>query len=151
MLRETWVARALRASCALPGILPPVRAGDRLLVDGRLAGRVPVEVARTLASEMPVRERGTRLPVVAVDSSPPPITEAEEMGGPLVTAIAAWTGYQRQLEEPHLAQADLVIRIAVPSIGLDAALIDEAVRAGAESARSAMPVIRELASAYRNL
>lgn len=151
-LRGGWVAQALRASCAIPGVLPAVRTGDRLLVDGRVAGRVPVEAGRSLADEMPIRRRGLRPPVVAVDASPSSTATAdnEEPGSPFATAVAAWTGYWRRLEEPRLARADLVVRIEVPRVGLDAGLIDESVRAGAESARAAIPGIRELASAYRS-
>src|SRR6516165_368609 len=43
---------ALRASYALPGILPPVRIGRRWLVDGALVNPVPVSAARALDARL---------------------------------------------------------------------------------------------------
>ncbi len=50
---------AIRASCALPGIFPPVRDGDMMLVDGGWVERVPVICARDLGADV----------VIAVDVS----------------------------------------------------------------------------------
>jgi NTE family protein len=52
-----WLA--VRASCALPGAVTPVRIGDAYLVDGGVANNVPSDV---------LRERGARF-VIAVDVS----------------------------------------------------------------------------------
>ena len=54
---EIWITRgrlseALRASYALPGIFPPVRIGERWLVDGALVNPVPVSVARALGARV---------------------------------------------------------------------------------------------------
>jgi NTE family protein len=54
---EVWLTRgrlfeALRASYALPGILPPVRIGQRWLVDGALVNPVPVSAARALDARL---------------------------------------------------------------------------------------------------
>jgi predicted acylesterase/phospholipase RssA/CRP-like cAMP-binding protein len=54
------VASALLSSIAIPGIIPPVIAGDRLLVDGGVVNNLPGDVMRTLC-------RGT---LVAVDVAP---------------------------------------------------------------------------------
>lgn len=55
------VARALRASTAVPGIICPVKSGRRLLVDGTLTAPVPVSAAREAGAEV----------VVAVDVCSP--------------------------------------------------------------------------------
>jgi NTE family protein len=55
------VARALRASIALPGIFNPVKSGRRLLVDGTITTPVPVEAAMEAGAEL----------VVAVDVCSP--------------------------------------------------------------------------------
>ncbi len=44
--RVTDLARVVRGSCSLPGILTPVPMGEKLLVDGGLRSYVPVEVLR---------------------------------------------------------------------------------------------------------
>ncbi len=54
---EIWLTRgalslAMRASCALPGIFPPVRLGGRWLVDGALVNPVPVSAARALGARV---------------------------------------------------------------------------------------------------
>jgi NTE family protein len=45
---------ALRASCALPGLFPPQRDGDRMLVDGSMVAEVPVRAAVALRCDAPV-------------------------------------------------------------------------------------------------
>jgi len=54
---EVWLTRgnlvdALRASYALPGVFPPVRLGERLLMDGTLVNPVPVTLARALGADV---------------------------------------------------------------------------------------------------
>jgi NTE family protein len=54
---EVWLTRgplveAVRASYALPGIFPPVRLDDRLLMDGTLVNPVPVGLARSLGADL---------------------------------------------------------------------------------------------------
>ena len=50
---------AVRASCALPGIFPPVRDGGMMLVDGGWVERVPVICARNMGADV----------IIAVDVS----------------------------------------------------------------------------------
>ena len=76
---EIWITRgrlaeAMRASYALPGIFPPVRLGERWLVDGALVNPVPVSVARALgpASSSP----STSTPTCS-DAAPPFQTRAK--------------------------------------------------------------------------
>lgn len=52
------LARAARASMAVPGAFAPVRWGELLLVDGGIANNLPVSIARLEAA----------LPVIAVDA-----------------------------------------------------------------------------------
>jgi predicted acylesterase/phospholipase RssA len=40
------VSDAVRASCALPGIVPPLRIGGRWLMDGTMVNRLPICAAR---------------------------------------------------------------------------------------------------------
>ena len=55
--REIWlkdgsIIEAMRASIALPGIISPVRHGDRWLLDGGLTNPVPVSACRALGAEV---------------------------------------------------------------------------------------------------
>ncbi|MDK2887695.1 NTE family protein [Desulfofundulus australicus DSM 11792] len=48
------VARAVRASCSVPGLFEPKKIGNRLLVDGGLRENVPVEVLHLLGADVVV-------------------------------------------------------------------------------------------------
>jgi NTE family protein len=80
---EIWITRgrlidALRASYALPGIFPPVRLGERWLVDGALVNPVPVSVARALGARLVIAVnvntdlfgRGTAVPDLGKEPEP---------------------------------------------------------------------------------
>jgi NTE family protein len=51
LLRQGDVVAALAASCAIPGLFPPVRDGARWLVDGSLATGCPVTEALDLGAD----------------------------------------------------------------------------------------------------
>jgi NTE family protein len=53
-----WLARALRATVAIPGVFAPVTFGDKVLVDGGVLNNVPADV---------VRQTGLADRVIAVD------------------------------------------------------------------------------------
>ncbi|MCH1931630.1 patatin-like phospholipase RssA [Shewanella acanthi] len=57
--RQGDLRQAVRASCSMPGILSPVRHGDRWLVDGAVVNPVPVSVSRAMGVDI----------VIAVDLS----------------------------------------------------------------------------------
>jgi NTE family protein len=50
VLSDGETAQALLASCAFPGLYPPVRVGERLLVDGGVSADVPVLQAEALGA-----------------------------------------------------------------------------------------------------
>jgi NTE family protein len=90
---EIWITRgrlieALRASYALPGIFPPVRLGERWLVDGALVNPVPVSVARALGARVVIAVnvntdnfgRGTAVPDQGVAVEPPVEEEVASRG-----------------------------------------------------------------------
>jgi len=54
-----WLAEAMRATMALPGVFPPVVAGGRLLVDGGVLNNVPADVVSDMGADV----------VIAVDVS----------------------------------------------------------------------------------
>ena len=98
-LREGPTARAVLASGAIPGIFPPVPWGERLLVDGDVAEKVPTGA---LAGQ-------GRAPLVAVDVSntaekPPPQTALE-------TLLLAGEASRKRLKNLALKEADLVLTL----------------------------------------
>jgi NTE family protein len=42
---------AVRASCSVPGLVPPVELGERMLVDGGITDNIPADVARLLGAD----------------------------------------------------------------------------------------------------
>jgi predicted acylesterase/phospholipase RssA/CRP-like cAMP-binding protein len=60
--RRGNLARAVRASVAIPGVLPPVPEREELLVDGAVLNNLPINV---------MRELNPTGPVIAVDVVPP--------------------------------------------------------------------------------
>jgi predicted acylesterase/phospholipase RssA len=56
------IALAIRATSAIPGVMPPVPDGDSLLIDGGVLNNLPIDIART---EAPAGK------IVAVDVAPP--------------------------------------------------------------------------------
>lgn len=52
ILREGSVARAVRASCSIPGLVTPVEVEGRFLVDGGIVNNLPISVARDLGADV---------------------------------------------------------------------------------------------------
>jgi NTE family protein len=50
-LREGSVARAVHASCAVPGVVEPVEIGGRLLGDGGISNNLPARLARQMGAD----------------------------------------------------------------------------------------------------
>ncbi|UCC88727.1 MAG: patatin-like phospholipase family protein [Anaerolineales bacterium] len=63
VFRQGSLARAIRASCSLPGIFSPLEDGKRLLIDGGALNNLPVGVARDMGANY----------LIAVDLLPPPL------------------------------------------------------------------------------
>lgn len=128
------LARALRASAAIPGLVEPVRIGERLLGDGQIVSPLPVEAARRLGARR----------VVAVDVVYPP--EHAVLSNPLsvvfqTLVIASYGHLEREREA-----ADLVIAPAIPPVAWRLGLGQGAhlVHNGVEAAERALPQLREL-------
>ncbi|MCG9696273.1 patatin-like phospholipase RssA [Shewanella sp. Isolate11] len=77
--QEIWfkqgnLRHAVRASCSMPGILPPVKIGERWLVDGAVVNPVPVSVSRAMGVDLVIAvdlygHRKTRLEQIPVSIS----------------------------------------------------------------------------------
>ncbi len=52
IIKQGDLLEALRASLAFPGIFPPVRFGQRFLVDGGLCNPIPTDVARNMGADI---------------------------------------------------------------------------------------------------
>jgi len=125
---------AIRASCAFPGLFQPVEIGTRCLADGGLVAPVPTQAARELGAAHVVGVsvgmhdgyRGTPSNIFQVVSR----------------AVSAAQKHQHEVWERH---ADLVLRPDVQSLAWDDfEHAEQAIEAGADAARRALPRIQKL-------
>jgi NTE family protein len=100
--RSGPLRKAVSASCSLPGIFPPVRDGELLLVDGGWVERVPVLAARDMGADV----------VIAVDVSSE-IAEFEDKSG-LDIVLRADAVTRVYLNELLVSDADVDIH---PDVG----------------------------------
>lgn len=126
------VARAVRASSAIPGVFQPVTHMGKLLVDGGVVDNIPISVARQKGADL----------VVAVDIS-------ENLGNTNITNLvdvmlqAANIMFALNVEHSR-KDADVLVQ---PRVG-DVAMLDfsqkkRCMEAGIAAARQAVPRIRQ--------
>lgn len=128
------VARAVRASCCVPGLYVPVEIGGRKLVDGGLTENVPAHAVREMGAPFVVAvSLGFGLPYSDVRTWTQVMANAWD--------IAAHS----QMRFEILAEADLLID---PDVDRFSAFRDgkreELIQAGRERAVEALPALREL-------
>lgn len=134
IFRQGNLAEAIRASCAFPGLFEPVQIGTRCLADGGLVAPVPTKAAREMGGGIVVGvsvglhdgQRGAPTNIFQVVSRAVSAAQKHQLEG--------WERY-----------ADLVLRPSVQSLAWDDFdRIDEAIKAGAVAARTAIPRIKQL-------
>jgi len=126
------VAKAVRASSAIPGVFNPVELQGRLLVDGGVVDNIPIAVAR---------EKGADI-VIAVDISENVanfnITNVVDV---MVQAVAIIMNENTKLKKKD---ADVLITPAVGNVAmLDFTQKKRCMQAGIEAAQRAIPEIRK--------
>ncbi len=106
VLADGSLPTALRATMSLPGVFPPVRLGDRLLVDGGAMNNLPADVVRAMGADV----------VIAVRVGPAADTTVARYGMFAVgdrTVDAMMRANTRRAE----ASADIVVSAAVDGFG----------------------------------
>lgn len=138
ILRTGSVARAVRASSAIPGIFIPVRHLGRLLVDGGVLNSVPVDVARKMGADL----------VIAIDLTGE--RKPVQVNNIFDTIFQSLHLMALQGVEARLKDADVVIRPAVEHIGpFDFTMKKELLAAGIQAAEQALPLIRQKLSQFQ--
>ena len=129
------LAHGVRASCSLPVLLEPVRAGGRLLVDGGVSSQIPVRAAReTLGASR----------VVAVDVNVGGL-ERPSLDSALKIAVHLAMLWTARTAREEAGLADLFIGVDARGIALhDLSQGQELLRRGRAAARASLPAIREL-------
>jgi len=160
VLQKGPVLPAVRATCAVPGVLPPVKIADRWLVDGGLLNVLPVDIAWlaepdvVLAVNIPAAEmRNLReldwsaAPALSLLGRflPNPLT-ARLAFEVLVRASEIVLGQQTALATA-MTGPELLVEPRLEDMGLrDFDRLDDAVAAGRRAAEAMLPaLIRSLA------
>jgi len=130
VIKEGSIARAVRASCAIPGIFSPVAIKEKLLVDGGLLQRVPASVVREMGADL----------VIAVDVGVNVGDyKIEHIFDVLSRSIDIMS---REIHQAQSQDADLLITPGVDDIGpFDFHRAEEAISRGEAAARHLLPLI----------
>ncbi|WP_372794455.1 patatin-like phospholipase family protein [Pontiella sp.] len=96
------LARAMRASMAVPGAFTPVRMDDRVFVDGGIFNNIPVDVVRAMGADI----------IIAVDVGASGAEKSDQSDFRSLPEVVGRTYIimQRPNQEKQLARADLVIQ-----------------------------------------
>lgn len=139
LLRDGKVALAIRASAAIPGIIVPVRVGDRLLVDGGVLNRVPARDARALGADLVIA-----VSVDGIARGVPVRPRGESLRNIFEVIAAAVELMEITILRQRLIDADVVIAPDLGDIGptrLDRA--EDIISRGRAAARDALPQIEK--------
>ncbi|PHR56752.1 MAG: hypothetical protein COA47_12535 [Robiginitomaculum sp.] len=142
ILSEGDLTRAVFASMAVPGILPPVQIGDHLLVDGGLANNLPISIARQMGADI----------IIAVDLSRPPKLAADinnvfDVVGQLAAFI---TLQQAEIELEGLTEIDILIKPDLTGFSpIDFEKGNELVLVGRQAVDAVLPQLQNLARAIK--
>jgi NTE family protein len=132
------LARAMRASMALPGFFTPVIIDGRTLVDGGIADNLPVDVARSILPGQAVR-------IIAVDVGTPPDTDLKKLSavGVLSQTLSIVTEHSVTAQRASLGPRDLLITPDLKDIGSGSfQKLGEAIAAGSAAAKQAAESLR---------
>jgi NTE family protein len=131
------VARAVRASSAIPGVFNPVEHQGKLLVDGGVVDNIPISVAR---------EKGADI-VIAVDISENVVNF--NITNLIDVVIQSANIMFNENVKYKKKEADVLISPAVGNVGmLDFTQKKRCMQAGIEAAQKSMPEIKKAIEAW---
>lgn len=132
LIRTGSVAEGVRATISIPGIFSPVRRDGRILVDGGILNRVPVDVARSVPNSV----------VVAVDVG---VEISPSVHSVFDVLFQTFDIMAQELRRYQTVEADVVIEPNL-SRSRDTVFshVDECIRAGEEACIRKLPNILAL-------
>jgi NTE family protein len=134
VLRKGPLRTAVKASCAIPGILPPVEIGGRELVDGGWIDGIPIRPAREMGADL----------VIAIDVAEI-LSDAEDYNTGLGIVLRTNDITRFALGRMQLKEADVVISPDVSGIHWsDFGHLDECLTAGEQATQEKMDEIKSL-------
>lgn len=161
ILRAGPLLPAIRATCAVPGVLPPVRLGGRWLVDGGLVNILPVDVAWMMEPQVVIAVKVGALRARRMPQLSWRFTSLLSLLGQVIpnpgTAKVAFEVLVRAAEivldrQTALAAAmtspEVLIEPELGDIGLrDFDRLDDAIKVGRRAAEKILPELHRLIEA----
>jgi len=138
VFREGLICEAVRASVSIPGVFVPYQIGDRLLVDGGVIDRVPIEIVKEMGADL----------VIGVDVGPfSKVMQVRTFFDVITQTIDVM---EREIFKYRVLHADVMIR---PDVGHYSSTaftnIEEIIEAGRIAAQEAIPSIKEKIAEWR--
>jgi NTE family protein len=138
ILEKGSLAKAIHASCAIPGIFVPVTFGKRMLVDGGVTDNVACDIARNKGADIII---GVSL---QKDVKNYQIDSAIDVIAQSINIM------MREASRPKLLCADVIIEPDVHGVSLfDFSQKKMLMEEGIKATRKAVPKIKELLAQYR--
>ena len=148
ILHEGSVAKAMRASMAIPGVFKPVEIDNHMLVDGGMLNNLPVDVCRKMGADI----------IIAVDlqqneQKPRPQTDMTVLNAVVdlvgLGGILNWITNRPDIEKYNLNRKDIDIYIhpSMPDVDVTSFGNKKAARMiqqGAEAAQQQLPQLNDL-------
>jgi len=138
VLDKGSVARAIRASAAIPGVFQPVQHQGKILVDGGVVDNIPISVAKAKGADI----------VIAVDIS-------GNLGNPNITNLlgvslqATNIMFALNVEQSKKAADVLITPAGIGDVGmLDFTQKKRCMQAGIEATKLAVPTILKVIDAW---
>ncbi|MCM2332938.1 MAG: patatin-like phospholipase family protein [Anaeromyxobacteraceae bacterium] len=123
---------ALRATCAVPGVLPPVNVQGRWMVDGALVNALPVDVASMADPDVVLAVRTGGQGYRPLPSLRHPAAAAlERLGAVLPNPLSARAGFEVLVRSTEIAldrQTTLSAAMVEPTVLVDVAVGDVGMR-----------------------
>lgn len=136
---NTWVfekgsvAKAVRASCSIPGVFQPLELGGKMYVDGGVTDNLPVDVARAKGADI----------IIAVNISKN--IRNPQINNLIDVIMQSISIMGRELVTYKSRGYDVLIEPNVGDVGMtDFTQKKRLMEAGIQAARQAMPKIRKL-------
>lgn len=134
VIKKGSLRKAISASCAIPGILPPIKFQGKELIDGGWIDKVPIR---------PLREMGADL-IIAVDVAEG-LDEVEDLSTGLGIFLRSYEISRYALSNWQLKEADIVISPDVSDIHwADFGHFEHCVQVGIKATKEKIPIIRKL-------
>jgi NTE family protein len=131
------IAKAVRASCSIPGVFTPLTYNNRKLVDGGVLGNVAPEVARQNGANLVI--------VVSIDKS----IQNKETNNLVEITLQAIAIMSNKIDSYKLKDADILIAPEVGDVGtMDFTQKKRCMEAGIAAAQKAMPEIKKHLEAF---